>query len=169
MSEYVMRNTGDAIEVVQLRPVVIGRFETEEYAMVFLSSLNGSSAPTVQARPAKPAPKVAETAPAKPQAPKPPKTEASEAEVANDTPWTDDELDEALLRLLNGEKIRDVARDFGKSWTALRSKWASSKSELMAVKSPDTPDSTAECKMCGRTFKQNRDNLDLCARCNNDV
>lgn len=103
--------------------------------------------------------------------------------------WTDAELAQAFQRLENGEKVKDIANEFGKSWGTLRGKWAAHK-RLSLPKNPE-PTTAAlvpvsepvltpvekitsavqdlkdqdPCTICGKYFKPTPDSMEHCAAC----
>lgn len=103
--------------------------------------------------------------------------------------WSEDELEQAFKRLCAGEKVKDVADRFGKSWSVLRAKWAARSKRaksgtglaLAPVVAPlPTPLETVtaavedlkgqtECALCGRYFAPSVESLEHCARCNQDA
>lgn len=116
----------------------------------------------------------------------------SDVDVDGASEWTPEELAAAFACLEDGEKLRDVARDAGKCWVSLRSRWANHKRQLAHPKQArveptgdqlpvprDQHDQTPVEKVttaiqelqnqqtctCGKKFALSQDNSELCARC----
>ena len=108
--------------------------------------------------------------------------------------WTGEELLDAFWRIEDGESIKDVAEDVGKSYPALRGHWAQyvrkkdrgpktglkelkAKSEAglpavigetplaKALTAIDEVKEQVGCRLCGRHFDMTPERQDLCARC----
>lgn len=166
-----------SVVIVRIAPVVIGTFADRAIAEKVLSFLvedaldeaaeeletvTGDSAPKL------PAPTEPVQAPSKvPAAPRVPailvKDESSEdADEGSDDVWCDRELEQAFERISNGEKLTKVARDFKKSWTVLRGKWAQHRK---ARTREEDNHERVQCSLCDRSFVPTPGNMELCARC----
>lgn len=75
---------------------------------------------------------------------------------------SDEETAKAFARIQQGEKVFDVARDFGVSGNSLRAKWAKHKRDLQKhmAEAGQQP-----CRLCKRPFTPSISNPDTCARC----
>ena len=76
---------------------------------------------------------------------------------------TADQSQQAFARIQQGEKIHDVAKDFGLTMGQMRSKWALHKRYLQKHLAEGGQQS---CKFCARPFTPSISNPDACARCN---
>lgn len=202
-------------EIVQSMPVVVGTFADRGIAQKVMGFLEmdavnaqrkaeaadqaerpaavSSGAPAAvrpgmaQEAVAPPAPAAA---PAVPDAPKPEAAALAKGQKAGTAyfDWTETELQQAFARLEQGGKVKDVAETFGKSWTALRAKWAAHRRMVQSRSTalvpvggaPKTPvekvsaavrdlEAQNACTVCGRYFTPTLENLDLCARCSHDA
>lgn len=188
-----------SFQIVRMEPAVVGTFTdlaTAEKIMGFLEmdALNEARKPKAEAAPAAAPSKPVAAAPAppppaKPAKPAPEKSQRTKAEGQSDVEhfdWAADEVLSAFERLEAGEPIQAVAASFGKSWTALRARWAvhrrnrgSSKALVPAApqKSPVEKFASAleelkdqeQCSLCQRHFKPSPENPDCCARCSKDA
>lgn len=186
-----------SFQIEQIKPVVVGTFTdraTAEKIMGFLEmdAVNEARRPRAEAvptvapakpKPAAPAPSLPTAEPAQAK-PRPPKSENQSA--VEHFEWTADEVLSAFERLEAGEPIQAVAASFGKSWTALRARWAvhrrnrGSSNALVPAepqKSPAEKIASAveelkeqeQCSLCRRYFKPSTENPDRCARCSKDT
>lgn len=75
---------------------------------------------------------------------------------------TDAQQQQAFARIQQGEKIYDVARDFGLTMGQLRGKWANHKRNLQKhlAEGGQQP-----CSLCAHPFTPSISNPDTCARC----
>lgn len=162
MSDYQIQETTDGgFVIVQLQPVEIAGFAERELAERALVMLLED-----EAAKAGPEPEVVPR----------PKAEAAEPEedFRLEDVWTEAELDAAILQLLAGRKIKDVAADFGscgKSWRVLRGAWARYRRTEKEEEETDPEEAPnpliSKCTVCNKAFVASIDKPDLCARCRN--
>ncbi|MGR3760914.1 hypothetical protein ACUXV3_12405 [Roseobacteraceae bacterium NS-SX3] len=164
-------------EIVQSMPVVVGRFTDRALAQkvrdfLELDARDGQApAGTVPAEQAGPG-KVHR------------RPQALPSKQPSHGDWTEGEIGKAFELLHGGESLKSVAARYGKSWTALRGRWAAHRRAnpapgtalVPAVPPAGTPlekvaaavkelGAQESCQACGRYFKPTPDQLDLCARC----
>lgn len=204
---YIIQETEGQFEIAQMMPVVIGRFTDQAVAVRVLEMLVSDATaaqladlelttPEVNAEtpPKSDAPALPKPTPPKPVAAKPappkPMPEKAKPVTAKPVAWEQSELEVAFVRLEQGEKLRDVADDIGKSWTGLRGKWANRKrnevkpahaeqvKNLPAVAASTVTTAIAaiqelndqpNCNICGRLFTLTPENIDQCPRCTDDA
>ena len=172
-------------EIVRFLPEVVGTFSDRSMAEKVLGFLEADAMNAErigQQPPAPPAP--GHTTP-KPDAAVPFRRSPSPAEQCD---WSPEELAEAFARLEAGGAVKEVAEDFGKSWSTLRAKWAvhckknrPTGTALVPAEpghqSPHEMVSTAlnelkaqsECILCGQFFTPGPGNLEHCVRCVQDI
>ena len=75
---------------------------------------------------------------------------------------TPEQTQQAFARIQLGDKIHDVAKDFGLTMGQLRGKWANSKRQLQKhlAEGGQQP-----CSLCAHPFTPSISNPDTCARC----
>lgn len=213
--EFRIREPGNGVvEIVQFEPVVVGSFSDRDMAEKFMAFLMEDAIAAAVPEPRKPASSIkparateapisnvkplepeqpAKREPSKPSVPKLVTVEGAAA-AQSDEEWAEAELNAAFARLARGEKLRDVADAFGKSWTKLRGKWAVLKSSYDPDPAQPEPEVEAQlpalprdfktpiqkvttaitelkdqnaCNLCGRHFNITPDNIDTCQRCQN--
>lgn len=177
-------------DIVQLVPSVMGTFTDQAIATKFMAFLEGDATalpetPATASRTVAEAPavEVQKTTP-KAQETTVQKTCANQPRSASNE-WTQEELNLAFSKLANGEKLRPVADEFGKSWTALRSLWARNQRASKAKTSTSLVPVSSEthtpaqkvttaidhlkgqvpCSNCERYFTPTPSSLDNCSRC----
>lgn len=75
---------------------------------------------------------------------------------------TDEQLGQALLRIQQGEGLRDIAPDFGVSMFVLADAWESHRREMQAFMASA---GQQPCRDCGRQFTPSISSPETCARC----
>jgi hypothetical protein len=185
-----------SFQIVRMEPAVVGTFTdraTAEKIIGFLEmdAINQARKPKAEvaetvapSRPVEAAPPA--PPPAKPAQAKPGPTKPEDQTAVEHLDWAADEVLAAFERLEAGEKVQEVAASFGKSWTALRARWAvhrqnrtRSKALVPAVARQTPVEKVAsaveelkgqeQCSLCQRHFKPSPDNPTHCARCSKDV
>ncbi|CUH68016.1 hypothetical protein TG4357_03341 [Thalassovita gelatinovora] len=119
--EFFAEATGDGgFRVLQMRPVEVARCADEMMAYTIAGMLNGQSQGSTDDVPTgeeETSDQEVEDDPAQISSP-------PAAPDSSDDAWTEAELDDAFEMLLAGQKLREVAEKFDKSWTKLRGHWA---------------------------------------------
>lgn len=148
--ELKIRKTATGLfEIIKVQPMVVGSFPEKSMAEKVMRFLvedileNGFEEPAALPSPA-PLPEQDQT--------------------PFDQGWTDEYLKVAFERLEKGESCKEIAEDFGLSWTILRAKWAARKRLEVEAMPADIKE---ECHLCGRSFKPTPSRMDICARCAN--
>lgn len=186
-----------SFQIVRMEPAVVGTFTDRSIAEKIMGFLEMDAANEARRQTADDIPVAAPAArTAADPAPAPPPTKPQQAKQQRSKPedqtavehfdWAADEVFAAFERLEAGEKIQDVAASFGKSWTALRARWAvrrqnhkRSKALVPADRRKSPVDMVAsaveelqdqeQCSLCQRYFKPSHENPDRCARCSTDA
>lgn len=191
---YRLEENGDgAFQVLEIKPVVVGTFPDREIAKKFMDFLIDGELDRINTPVPDP---IRLELPAPRTVPKEPKPQQSQklsfnARQALLDPWTEDELETAIERLKNGEKLAEVSAEYGKSLNALRANWAvfrkreqqaaqaeaksadarpglsENKAAIKANTSANSgeQDGFATCSLCEREFRQTPESLEHCARC----
>ena len=128
--------------------------DVEEAASIDLDAVEAETAPPVRKARAR-----TRNLPAivkdKPQMP----VQLKQLDTADLTP---EQTQQAFARIQLGDKIHDVAKDFGLTMGQLRGKWANSKRQLQKhlAEGGQQP-----CSLCAHPFTPSISNPDTCARC----
>ena len=187
---YVVRDRPDGqVEILFSRPILVGIFPARETATTVCAFLNDGEpelppdeparfsqastdvaeaeddatdlseivpdtpAPVRKARPARS--NLPATVPEKPKAP-------AQIQPDDDTTLTPDQAMQAFARIQQGERIIDIAKDFGVSMGHLRSRWALHKRYLQQHMAEGGQQA---CTLCAHPFTPSISNPDTCARC----
>lgn len=179
---YEIRDRADGMfELVFARPVLLGIFPERDAANQYRAFLNDQEPDLPEDQPASfgqalkdvaeatsdlddaPPPVRKSAPPTKlpavvPNKPKPP------AQIRDDSAagMSDEDTAKAFARVQQGEKLFDVARDFGVSGNSLRAKWAKHKRDLQKHMAEG---GQQPCRLCMRLFTPSISNPDTCARC----
>jgi len=78
---------------------------------------------------------------------------------------TDDQMNAAFRRIVDGEKIASIAPDFGLSMPQLRGLWANHRRKMQEYIASD---GQKACVLCQRPFTPSLTHPDTCARCNHE-
>lgn len=180
--EFKLNETAPGtFEIVRFLPEVVGTFSDRDMAEKVLGFLEADAMSAERIAQQSPAPPAPDHPSPKPDAAVPFRRSPSPVDQFD---WRPEELAEAFARLEAGGAVKEVAEDYGKSWSTLRAKWAvhckknrPTGTALVPAapgqKSPHEMVSAAvnelkeqdECKLCGRFFKPGPDNLEHCAGC----
>lgn len=119
---YQLRDTARGVEVLRLTPQVVAHFAERAMAEAFLEFLDLGGGPDADPDPDPDEAEAPAPSPV-PEVAAAPEQEAAAVEVDPED-WTEADLAGAFARLARKERVKDVAADYGKSWTALRGRWA---------------------------------------------
>lgn len=190
MTYAIERRADGAVDIVRLRPTLVGTFPDMELARRVLRLLEADEAkrsevlsevsaeaapvavPTVPEGPVEPpvTPQVAGDVPAVAR----PSTGTARA-IVPDRPRAparvvapapvalkEEQLDDACARLSGGEKLAIVARDFGVNVNVLRGHWGHYRRMLQRHMAQGGSET---CRLCATPFMPSISHPDTCARC----